>query len=97
MTKGQFGSRLHPTRTRPVSDFRMRGSKWASMAQAWRASLKALREGNSCRRWRGGIVVETKTGWGVCWVDLNSGYLMLGQLKGTSTQVPLFVIEKHAN
>ena len=56
MTNGQLGSRLQPTRTRPVSDFRIRGSKCASIAQACRASLNALRVGNSWRRWRGGIV-----------------------------------------
>lgn len=56
ITKGQFGSRLQPTRTRPVSDLRILGSKWASMAQACSASLKALSVGNSSRRESGGIV-----------------------------------------
>jgi len=41
MTNGQLASRLQPTRTRPVSDLRMRGSKCASMAQVCRASLNA--------------------------------------------------------
>ena len=74
MTNGQLGSRLQPTRTRPVSDLRMRGSKCASMAQACKASLKALREGNSCRRCRGGIVLRRGRRVGVCWGDGSMGY-----------------------